>query len=402
MREFSFTLRDLRAAVPEHCFQPSTARSLVYLAGDVALLATAYTLLGISDSWALRPLLWFWAGTALFSLYVIGHDCGHGSFSRHRWLNDLVGHVTNTIVLVPYHAWRLSHRIHHRHVGDVEFDETWYPLTESLYRAMPWYARAARFHLIPLAFPLYLIRRTWGRTGSHFDPWSELFRPSERRIVATSVACCAVALAAFGVGAVVLGPRVVADYYLCPYLVFVIWLDVVTYLHHTSDDLPWYRGKAWTRLRGALSTIDRDYGLFKHVHHHIGTHVAHHLFPAIPHYRLREATRALRPTLGEHYRVSDEPLWRAFWRSARSCRVVPDSGEVVFARPRLGAYHTSQRCRSAANDEMVGLSAVATEKVMRAAQEEQKRPHRRLVRHRRELAAGGLERVAPGEDGRGV
>lgn len=43
-------------------------------------------------------------------------------------------------------------------------------------------------------------------------------------------------------------------------------------------------------MRGGLSTIDRDYGIFNKIHHDIGTHVVHHLFPQIPHYNLCEAT----------------------------------------------------------------------------------------------------------------
>lgn len=43
-------------------------------------------------------------------------------------------------------------------------------------------------------------------------------------------------------------------------------------------------------MRGGLSTIDRDYGIFNKIHHDIGTHVVHHLFPQMPHYHLEEAT----------------------------------------------------------------------------------------------------------------
>ena len=50
------------------------------------------------------------------------------------------------------------------------------------------------------------------------------------------------------------------------------------------------RAQEWNYMRGGLSTIDRDYGLFSKVHHDIGTHVVHHLFPQIPHYHLTEAT----------------------------------------------------------------------------------------------------------------
>lgn len=45
----------------------------------------------------------------------------------------------------------------------------------------------------------------------------------------------------------------------------------------------------WSYLRGALTTLDRDYGIINNVHHNIETHVVHHLFPQIPHYHLVDA-----------------------------------------------------------------------------------------------------------------
>ncbi len=67
----------------------------------------------------------FWA------LFVLGHDCGHGSFSSSRRLNDAVGHALHSFILVPYHGWRLSHKKHHGNHGHVENDESWTPLTKS-------------------------------------------------------------------------------------------------------------------------------------------------------------------------------------------------------------------------------------------------------------------------------
>jgi omega-3 fatty acid desaturase (delta-15 desaturase) len=87
-------------------------------------------------------------------------------------------------------------------------------------------------------------------------------------------------------------------YYLGAYIVFVAWLDLVTFLHHTDPDIPWYRGKDWYFLKGALSTIDHDYGFINNIHHNIGTHVAHHIFLNMPHYHLLEATKAIEPILG--------------------------------------------------------------------------------------------------------
>ncbi len=58
----------------------------------------------------------------------------------------------------------------------------------------------------------------------------------------------------------------------------------------------------WSYLRGGLSTLDRDYGIFNKIHHDIGTHVVHHLLPQIPHYHLEEATAAVKPVMGPYYR----------------------------------------------------------------------------------------------------
>jgi omega-3 fatty acid desaturase (delta-15 desaturase) len=68
----------------------------------------------------------------------------------------------------------------------------------------------------------------------------------------------------------------------CSYWVFVAWLDMVTYLHHHGPEdaamkMPWYRGEEWSYLRGGLTTLDRDYGIFNKIHHNIETHVVHHL-----------------------------------------------------------------------------------------------------------------------------
>jgi acyl-lipid omega-3 desaturase len=119
-------------------------------------------------------------------------------------------------------------------------------------------------------------------------------------------------------------------FYFMPYLGFVVWLDLVTYLHHTEQDIPWYRGDDWYFLKGALSTIDRDYGFINWIHHDIGTHVAHHVFSNMPHYRLKLATEAIKPLLGEYYRKSDVNVVKAFIKSSSTCYTVPDEGSPVY------------------------------------------------------------------------
>lgn len=82
---------DIRKAIPAKCFKKDTFRSLSYLARDVVVVAgLAAGALAIKN-----PLLWpaYWAaqGTMFWALFVVGHDCGHGSFSDNKLVNNVVG-----------------------------------------------------------------------------------------------------------------------------------------------------------------------------------------------------------------------------------------------------------------------------------------------------------------------
>lgn len=331
-----FTLQDVRSAIPAHCFQANLWRSLSYFFLDIGLIAMLYWLAARIDQPWFYPIFWLTQGTLFWALFVVGHDCGHGSFSRYRWFNHVIGHICHTPILVPFHGWRISHRTHHANTGNIDTDESWYPVTETYYDQMPWYERLVRFHLILFLYPLYLFRRSPGKQGSHFLPSSSLFRPHEKWQVLTSTICCAAMVALLlGVG-FHYGFGFLTKFYLMPYLVFVMWLDLVTFLHHTDAEIPWYRDQDWYFLKGALSTIDRDYGFVNPIHHHIGTHVVHHIFLSIPHYHLLEATEAVKPVLGRYYRKSNQPIWQALWHAYRHCHFVPDRGSKVYYQSDRG------------------------------------------------------------------
>ena len=134
-REFlPFTLQDVRQAIPAHCFVPQTWRSLAYFALDMGVVALLFGLVRTIDQAWFYPIYWFCQGTMFWALFVIGHDCGHGSFSPYRWLNSLVGHI--------------SHRRHHANTGNIDHDESWYPVSASQYQQMSWYEKLVRFHLV--------------------------------------------------------------------------------------------------------------------------------------------------------------------------------------------------------------------------------------------------------------
>lgn len=325
-----FTLQELKAAIPPECFQPHLGKSFFYFFRDILIIGLLYAVANYLDSWFFWPIFWLMQGTMFWALFVVGHDCGHQSFSKYRWLNDLMGHICHTPILVPYHGWRISHRTHHKNTGSLENDESWYPMSESHYNEMDLISKFGRYYIFLLAYPIYLFARTPGKTGSHFLPSSPLFKPSEKWDVITSTICWSAMVVLLVFLTYEWGFIWFVKYYLMPYLVFVVWLDLVTFLHHTVPSIPWYRGDEWTFLKGAISTIDHDYGFINHIHHDIGTHVAHHIFLNMPHYNLKKATAAIKPVMGEYFFESKEPVWKSLWQSAKECKFVPDAGNKVY------------------------------------------------------------------------
>lgn len=118
----------------------------------------------------------------------------------------------------------------------------------------------------------------------------------------------------------------------------------ITFLQHTDPTLPHYDAKTWTFARGAAATIDREFGFIgRHLLHGIiETHVLHHYVSTIPFYNADEATEAIKPVMGKHYRADtkDGPLGflRAMWTSARWCQFVEPSANVAGEKKGVMFY----------------------------------------------------------------
>nr|NQU94501.1 fatty acid desaturase [Bacteroidota bacterium] len=56
----------------------------------------------------------------LVRIFIIFHDCGHGSFFKSPMLSRIVGIITGFMVFTPYHKWHWEHQLHHRTVGNLD------------------------------------------------------------------------------------------------------------------------------------------------------------------------------------------------------------------------------------------------------------------------------------------
>ncbi len=74
-----------------------------------------------------RPISWWlvlplavMAGALLVRVFIIFHDCGHGSFFKSTTANNLVGLLAGILTFTPYYLWRWEHAIHHASSGDLD------------------------------------------------------------------------------------------------------------------------------------------------------------------------------------------------------------------------------------------------------------------------------------------
>ena len=57
-------------------------------------------------------------------LFIIFHDCCHGSFFKGVKANERLGMLIGVLVLTPFYEWRHTHAIHHATAGDLDRPRT--------------------------------------------------------------------------------------------------------------------------------------------------------------------------------------------------------------------------------------------------------------------------------------
>ncbi|MEW5300352.1 MAG: hypothetical protein WDW38_008212 [Sanguina aurantia] len=343
----------LKRAIPKHCFERSLLRSSYHLARNLATVGLLFLASAFIDhpalpkalSAALWPVYWAVQGAFLTGIWVVAHECGHGAFSDSTGINDAVGLVLHSLLLVPYFSWKHSHRRHHKNTGHLEQDEVFVPTVAAhdapdapLWWTMPPTRVAYTLWMLLVGWPMYLLinasGRPYTRWASHFDPSSPIF---VNRKEGMEVLVSDAALIGVGIGLTMLGRTFgglwLVQTYIAPYLVVNMFLVFITYMQHTHPKLPHYGASEWEWMKGALATVDRSYGFLDPVLHHIGdTHVAHHLFSYMPHYHAQEATQVIRELMGEHYVRDERNVLVALWQDMPLCfRVRPDkAGQQVM------------------------------------------------------------------------
>lgn len=347
-----FTLKEIRDAIPKHCFERNMLTSFTHLFSDLAIIATfgylaTYINSPLLPAWAryvLWPIYWFAQGAVMTGVWVLSHECGHQSFSESEWVNNTVGTIFHSLLLVPYHSWRITHGLHHNNTGSCDNDEVFCPSKKSdfasdMIKETPIVYAFQIVRMLTVGWmPGYLVfnatgpEKYRGKNANHFSPSAVFFKPEEYPLIVQTDIAFFMALGLLGYCIYTFGFVNVLMYYLVPYMVVNYHLVLITYLQHTDVYMPHFRGAEWNWLRGALCTVDRSFGaVLDHTFHHItDTHVCHHIFSKMPFYHAQEATEHIKRVLGPYYLKDDTSIAHALWRSFTCCRYVENDGNIVF------------------------------------------------------------------------
>lgn len=276
--------------------KPSRLRSIAEIAITalplIVLWAAAWFAFHLGHAWA-SLLIAIPAAGFLVRLFLIQHDCGHGTFFAGRLANDWVGRVLGVITLTPYDCWRHTHAIHHattgnldrRGIGDLDTLtvleyrslSVWGRLTYRLYRhplimfgVGPAYLFLVQHRMPPAA----LMRKGW-------QPWASTMITNLAIVAVVATLMWFIGIKAFLL--VHLPITLLAG-------TAGVWLF---YVQHQFEHTMWDRNESWSLQRAALhgsSHYDLP-ALLRWFTANIGIHHVHHLSSRIPYYRLPRVLR---------------------------------------------------------------------------------------------------------------
>jgi len=291
-------LGDIARRLTVHCAAykgADTKRALIQLLDTAApFMAFAIALiLAIQHSIGLTLLLAVPTAGFLIRLFIIQHDCGHGSFFHSRAANDLTGRLISILTLTPYGHWRRSHAEHHassgnlgrRGVGDIN------TLTIREYLDLPAGGRLRYrlyrnpFILIIIGAPIYFLLLQRFPFGAQL-PFRQIL---------SSIGSLDLAIAAlYGTLFAFVGVQPVLMAFL-PVAFIASWAaGWLFYVQHQFEDAYWEDSEDWDFHLAGL-TGSSHYALPRVLQWftgNIGLHHIHHLCSRIPNYRLQECLDA--------------------------------------------------------------------------------------------------------------
>jgi len=266
---------------------PETWRSLWQVANTLIPFMALWYLMyrSLAVGYWLTLLLAIPTAGFMARLFIIFHDCCHGSFFRSIKTNDKLGLVLGVLVFTPFHHWKHNHAIHHATAGDLDRRGVGdvYTMTVEEYLAAPWWKQLGyRISRSPLV--LFTIGSFFVFTVRH-----RFWEPGSGRRERSSVIWTNIALAA-------LAGWLMLEFGWLEFLLVEIPILMITfgagvwlfYVQHNFDPTYWERHAEWQFFNAGMdgSSFYKLPKVLQWFTGNIGFHHIHHLSPRIPNYKL--------------------------------------------------------------------------------------------------------------------
>jgi omega-6 fatty acid desaturase (delta-12 desaturase) len=273
--------------------QPSTWRAVWQIVNTLVPFALLWYLmyLSLSVSWWLTLPLAILAGAFLVRIFIIFHDCGHGSFFKSRVANDVVGFITGVLTFTPFYQWRWDHAIHHATSGHLDKRGTgdlWTLTVQEYLESSRWRRFAYRLARNPIV--LFVIAPLFVMLVKLRFP-----SPNANKRERDSVHWMNLAILGMAVG-------LSAIYGIVPYLIIQLTMIALAgsagfwlfYVQHQFEGVYWERGDEWDYAAAALqgSSFYKLPKVLQWFSGSIGYHHIHHLSARIPNYNLERCHKA--------------------------------------------------------------------------------------------------------------
>ncbi|MCZ6918250.1 MAG: fatty acid desaturase [Gemmatimonadetes bacterium] len=257
------------------------------------------------------------SGLFLVRMFIIQHDCGHGSFFKSRRANDTLGFIIGVLTLVPYRYWRRTHAIHHATSGDLDHrtfgDIDTLTVREYLSRSKLTRLRYRLYRnpVIMLGLgPIYQFilkhRYPFDTPRSWKREWASIHRTNLALLVVVTIMWFTVGIDRF---LLIQLPITLISGSLGVFLFYV---------QHQYEDTYWRYHEGWEYYAAGLQGSSH-YVLPKVLQWltgNIGIHHIHHVSSRIPNYRLQQALDE-NPELQQVTRLSVgasvRTLWMTLW-----------------------------------------------------------------------------------------
>jgi omega-6 fatty acid desaturase (delta-12 desaturase) len=248
-------------------------------------------------------------------IFILFHDCCHGSFFASRKANRILGYISGIATFTPFEQWRRSHAMHHDTVGDLDrrgVGDIWTLTAEEFRTAPPWKRlayRLVRNIFFVITFGTLIIFLIGPRYFHKLDR-----KPERRSVIITNIAL----LVIIAVASVTIGLQTYLMIQLPTMLLAGaagLWLF---YVQHQFEGTYWARHQEWDPMKAALqgSSFYRLPKVLQWFTGNIGFHHIHHIQQRIPNYNLERCYKEVQPlqevkplTLLESLRCARLHLW---------------------------------------------------------------------------------------------